>query len=428
MNSSSETDFFDYDFSKALYSEKICKYLFGFIIAIGIFGNIINIRVFGKRSMLKEYSFRLILCLSIVDLAILLIVMSETLVENFFQFDIRSYSVIFCKFDTFMVYFLSDMRNIYSVGITIHRAQVISNLINIQKPAKIQPKDKRALTSLSSPATTSSILTTKKELEPKSNNILQLTKKANTIEAYQHDSELNNLKFKQEMSFKRIYVVLIVVLIFFTNFHFILFLSLNADLNDKQTDLAKKMANSSASNGNFHAMDLEEKITKKDIFFQNQECMPKKNTKYEYFLSVFWIWIDFCVYFLIPFLSMSISFVFIFIQIRKFNRNYFKFLLDDSRKFNWRIYLKKVKINQQILIKLLMVNSYFFVSILPYFVLNMFAKANYLQSSYLLKTAVDILFFSNNALNIFFYGISSKKYRQELFEILKFYKKKVKKC
>jgi hypothetical protein len=130
-----------------------------------------------------------------------------------------------------------------------------------------------------------------------------------------------------------------------------------------------------------------------------------------------------CVYFLIPCLTMSISFFIIYTQVKKSNLKYARFLAQKKYKSNARIYLKKIRLNKQMLLRLSLVNAYFFASIMPHFVFNIFLRGGdehfSASTNYLIKTFVEILFFSINALNFFFHGISSEKFRQELVRIVK---------
>ena len=143
----------------------------------------------------------------------------------------------------------------------------------------------------------------------------------------------------------------------------------------------------------------------------HHDCLAKRNSSYEYFLNVVWFWIDMLVYFVIPLCTMSLSFVFIMSKINSSNKSYTNFLFNRDYKANSRIYKKKIKKNKQIVSTLFFINLYFFVSTMPYFVFNILVQTH---GSYLLEAFVNILFYSNNALSLFFYGITSNKFRNEL--------------
>ena len=68
------------------------------ILIIGVFGNILNLIVFGKKKMRKSSTFRFLFYLSCSDLCVLLIAVTDVLIKNTIQFEIRSYSLFSCKF------------------------------------------------------------------------------------------------------------------------------------------------------------------------------------------------------------------------------------------------------------------------------------------------------------------------------------------
>ena len=108
--------------------ENLLQTLFFAVILVGIVGNMLNILVFSRRSMRKSLSFRILLYLSVIDLTILSLCAVETFSNIAFNFDMRVFSVFFCKFDTFLAYFLTQARNIVSMGITIERTKIVSKI------------------------------------------------------------------------------------------------------------------------------------------------------------------------------------------------------------------------------------------------------------------------------------------------------------
>ena len=155
-----------------------------------------------------------------------------------------------------------------------------------------------------------------------------------------------------------------------------------------------------------------------DLKFKT-ECLPNGNKLYSFFLHHFWFWIDMFVYFLVPFVTMTMSFVFIFIKINKLNNRYRDFLDNSRYRSNSQIYTKRIKKNRQVILVLFILNSYFFISSMPYYIFHILIGQVYTETNVFLKTLLNILFYSNNALNFFFYGISSQKYRQEFVAFLK---------
>ena len=115
---------------------------------------------------------------------------------------------------------------------------------------------------------------------------------------------------------------------------------------------------------------------------------------------------------------MCITFLVIKFKLKTVNKNYASILQDKTQNnHNKAIYLKKMKRNKHIVCFLFGTNIYFFFSILPFFLFNILKTFNNLLSSketQFVKPIEDILFFSNNALNIFFYGLTSKEFRKML--------------
>ncbi len=97
----------------------ILKILFGLVICIGIVGNTINLLVFGSVKMRKTPVFRFLFYMSTIDLAILIMCGVETFFSMVFNIDLRVFRVFFCKFNTFLTYFLLQSRNLFSMAITI---------------------------------------------------------------------------------------------------------------------------------------------------------------------------------------------------------------------------------------------------------------------------------------------------------------------
>jgi hypothetical protein len=68
------------------------------VLFVGVLGNICNLIVFGKKKMRKWSTFRFLLYLSASDLLVLLIAVTDILIKNTIEFEIRSYSIFTCKF------------------------------------------------------------------------------------------------------------------------------------------------------------------------------------------------------------------------------------------------------------------------------------------------------------------------------------------
>ena len=101
---------------------------FFIIILIGIMGNATNILVLSRKTMRKSLSFQLFLYLSIIDLAFLTQTGVELFLKYLFEIEVRESSMVFCKLNTFLSYFLMQTRNVFSMCITLSYAKEISRL------------------------------------------------------------------------------------------------------------------------------------------------------------------------------------------------------------------------------------------------------------------------------------------------------------
>jgi hypothetical protein len=189
------------------------------------------------------------------------------------------------------------------------------------------------------------------------------------------------------------------MLLFFLNIHFLIFLKIK-ESHETFPEITKNNSN----------------------LFDKLECAAELGTLYSKLMDYVWIYVDIFVYFFVPFITMCITFSIIKTKLKEINRNYASICLD--KRFNnhiKRIYLRKIKRNNKIIYVLFGTNLYFCISILPFFIFSIFKEANAklnVNESYYLKSLRDFLFYSNNALNIFFYGFTSKDFRRTMKRML----------
>jgi hypothetical protein len=112
------------------------KFIFASIILFGLIGNLLNIIIYSKANIRKSsLTFQLLLSLSITDFIILLLCGIESSIEYQFEIGLRAYSLIACKLDTFLAYFLTQTRNFLSMAITIESKinffQIFSQFITL---------------------------------------------------------------------------------------------------------------------------------------------------------------------------------------------------------------------------------------------------------------------------------------------------------
>lgn len=93
--------------------------IFFLLIVIGLIGNGLNILIYSKAQMRKSLIFQLLLCLSLADFSILLLCGIVSSIEINFNIVLASHSIVACKLETFLTYFLTQTRNFLTMAITI---------------------------------------------------------------------------------------------------------------------------------------------------------------------------------------------------------------------------------------------------------------------------------------------------------------------
>ena len=208
------------------------------------------------------------------------------------------------------------------------------------------------------------------------------------------------------------------LMIFALNFHLLVFVKIQNELN---MNTFQQFNLSSFTNINQTSLIFINTNTHGKLV-PNIKCGALKNSFYSYFLDKIWVFIDFFVYFLIPALVKLVCFSFVCVKMNNANKKYAHLISNKSYKSNRRIYKKKIKRNKAIVKRLLINYLYFVMTILPYFLFNIFLSNNRQQTSLknygFIEIVLLILFYSNNSMNFFFYGIACKSFRQELLRIL----------
>ena len=120
-----------------IHLSAILKIIFALIICIGIVGNTINLMVFGNVKMRRTPVFRFLFYMSTIDLAILVMCGAETFFSMVFNIDLRVFHVFFCKFNSFLTYFLLQARNLLSMGITILSKHILVDFIEKDKKYRL---------------------------------------------------------------------------------------------------------------------------------------------------------------------------------------------------------------------------------------------------------------------------------------------------
>lgn len=410
------------------------------MIVIGITGNGINIALFLRKNMRKHLLFKILLTLTITDLIILIFCGSESYLNLTYNIDIRNYSTYTCKFETFFVYFLTQIRNFLTMSLTIFRAKIVSS-INNKSISHLIPTN-------SSIANINAIKLEKPDIndQTKSRNLLEIR-----YEPSPHLSTDTGIKFSpseieiittstpnestkiSKQIFENLKLIFnfykkldlngnlkklfysVVFGLFVINFHFILLLDIVPKTKRSENNEIAFLKNN--PNKSYLNLDSLKKLRKNATL--RYECAPIKNSFYEYFLHNIYFWIDAFIYFCVPFASMSISFLLIRAILRKMNEIYLEFIKNPNYFSNSRIFKTKIKKNKRTIKILMFINLYFLLSVLPFFLYNVLVFRFNSEFKVLFKIFVDMLFYSNNAFNVFFYGISSVRYKKEFLRMFK---------
>jgi hypothetical protein len=225
-----------------------------------------------------------------------------------------------------------------------------------------------------------------------------------------HDKQYHSHKFNCSLFALIIFILLM-------NAHFLFFLGIHVSKTSIDTHnetLPVFLLNGSVDIISFKNMSLQ---TKDLVFF---ECSPSSddNVTYAYFFEKFWLWLELLAYIVCPSLIAGSCIALIFLRVREFNQKYAKLLSDPNYKTNAKIYLKRMRQNNQIVYKLIAIEVYFILSSSVYVTYAMLASHE-MKKVFALRCLIDIAFYGNYSLNIIFYGMLSEKYRRETVRIFK---------
>ena len=384
--------------------QKIKSIILIIIITIGLIGNSLNLIIFGKKNMRKISTFKFLFCLSANNLLVLAIGATDVLINNIFQFEIRTYSMELCKLHTYFTYVVTHIGSIILIVVNIERTIIMRSADKFKHNGSKKIIMNRESSTKYNEIQLASVDTFKKASKHSLRRSMKLNTKIICPIGY----------FKKYWAF--ILTVLIVIFIFLLNFHYLIFLELikppllDQDMGQKMTFFKDYVFKNSTL---FTQM---EKIAhdKLKLNYQDVLCYAEKGTFYEEFLHNIWFWIDMSIYSLVPFVVMSVCSIIIIVKFRSMNLNYMALLSQKSYQYNKKPYMKKVKKNRQICLMLLNSNLYFLLSMLQFWLCFYFYGKNSDQTENLIQLYVYIFLYTNNAIDFLIYGLSSEKYRHEL--------------
>jgi hypothetical protein len=333
------------------------------IIFIGVFGNVINIFVFGKKCMRSVPTFRFLLYLSIINLFVILTCTFDDLMTFGFKIQIRLQSSLACKLQTFMVSWLPQMSSLVLMIVSIDRALVVYNRSKCFNTSCVE-KTILLIAIVLITINSHHIFYFDLLLETQSSDHSLFEKESN----YKLDYYLSNMKPEKWE-------------------------------NEFQVENPNSLFDS----------NLEKD---KHLFYL---CYPPSNTIYYFFLISVWKWVDTLIYSILPFLVMIICSFLIIMEIKRKGSAHSLLISSNLNKI---ITQNRTKRNNQILLMLISTNLYFILCSLPYCISNYNVSLDRSDTSSSNSLyIVHILAYSNNAFNFFFYGLFSKKYREELWSL-----------
>jgi hypothetical protein len=317
------------------------------IFIFGILGNIINILIFVKKHVRSSPSLRFLLYLSIADLIVIIMGISEVLLKSDYSLGLRDSSLFVCNIQKFVSYSSTYVSSCLTVAFNFYTAKTIIHITRYRE-MKIKP-------------------------------CVVLRRKFQTT------------KFVDSIS------LLILLLVFLLNSHFIFLLNPSLILSARSLELNETQL----WYGNFEAFS----------------CTPVKNSFYEYFLINVWLWIDVCLFTIIPFVSMMICSIIIIVNLMRLNRIYStRFSLNCSR----HIYKRKYWKNVQTSVMLVCSNIYFLLTMSIFWMWFMggIGRLEENKERHILKQSIVYTFlYSNNSFGILFYALFSTQYRKEFITL-----------
>jgi len=339
------------------------------IVVIGLIGNSMNIFVFSKSSMRQVSTFRFLLYLSIADMFVLIICSTDALLRFGYHYEIRSRSLLICRLHTFMTYFLTHISSIILMVVSIDRALIINN--NNKRLKLICCCAKRKITANYELVNTLSNM-----------NIGNVVNANQTAGSLSLDSNLRlDVKkllsrfFNSYLHKVDILVILIALSLAFLNSHYLFFLKINelpTEHNEMPLSNYKKYwlnqsserAHLGSSVGLPLSVDLSSSSGTNQLKTEvDYICFPLEDSTYYVFLNKFWIWVDLCVYSLIPFMVMSVCSISILTEIRKKSKKFLQSLKQNQNEINKVYIYRRVRRNRQVFYMLLITNCYFFLSL-----------------------------------------------------------------
>jgi len=421
------------------------------ILTFGIVGNAINTLIFAKKSMRSSPTLRFLLYLSMADLIVLIMGMSEILLKSDFSFGLRDSSLFVCNIQKFISYSSTYISSLLSVSLNVYRAKLISYVsYRHRKMNKKRVRFKRT------PYQRNSFIDCLTKfiiifvfilnshfiflLKPSYivsfddlNNVQKLAKSQNETKQKQvpfqfrkHPRPLLDSFYANMLAAQRKSQTVTVFRNRLNTFDTVAYswMTRSATVIDGGRRLQRLWAVTTTTTST--TTNTPENVTSKanlkenDYFYDVFKCLPKRNSFYEYFLIRAWIWIDICLFSLIPFISMTLCSIIIIVNLMRLNKIYSSRLALNTNTLTKSIYKRKLRNNVQISFMLIGSNVYFLITMCIFWIwFSILGNKNRSETfgTNVKQSFVYTLLYSNNAFGILFYSLFSTQYRKEIVRL-----------
>ena len=414
------------------------------LLLIGTCGNIANYYAFNKSHMKVYSTFRFLSYLSLVDLLVLLVGLPQMITMAFTKdsYDFRSYSNFICSTHSFLTMYFTHLSSNLLAAVSIDRVFIITNLRPNQKKTLPIPVNK-------------SIKRNEFQLKSLNAHLKADARRRSTRKS------ISKIKAKGKNCITKVeYITLVIALVIFLfDSHFLIWMRLNNHETSRES-----LSNQTSS--------------------QNILCYPLKDqTRYYYFFTKVWPWLDLLVYCYIPFTIMIICTMLIITRLFRLNHSmrYLNTNIKQKPELNKReetkminlknmlnsqknepssntntnasgtnlsesnnnnndnntknenttprrvcssddMYKRRARKNRQIYHVLLCLNFVFFLLVTPVVIFNSIGIMQFNNNNELLTVLGYFLAYSNHTFNFIFYFLSSKPYRDIFKNLFRSYK------
>ena len=119
------------------FDSKFPSWISVVLLIVGIFGNSLSLFVFSQKSMRQKSTFVYLAVLSVIDIFVIVLGLSDIILISYFKFILRNQSLVICRFHTFLTYTFTHLSSFILAVVSIDRAIATNCIIysrNFCKP------------------------------------------------------------------------------------------------------------------------------------------------------------------------------------------------------------------------------------------------------------------------------------------------------